>query len=232
MVIQDRNKVSLGIFGKYDILATNFFRLSVVVGLFDGFNLYGFVFLLLMTSIFLIVSDADKNIFLAILAIGSYLISYFLYTISVLNAFVYGNHIYIVNTFISIIAICFGILHYGNEKKDRIKYVADNIRIDVPLPLIFLTVFLAFIASTMNCLSVNSMSSRFLSAISNANPTVVLYYCHVVIYVIFFIIPFSALIFLSLMAINKYIAVKYDSYAAKMGDILLILSGLLILFYR
>ena len=75
---QNKNEVNLGIFGKYDILNTAIFKLSVVMGLFDSLNFNIFIFTLLMVSIFLMVHDKSKNWFLAVSFIVSYMISYFL----------------------------------------------------------------------------------------------------------------------------------------------------------
>ncbi len=208
----------------------------MAIGLFDSFNFNIFIFILLMVSIFLIVNNRSKNWFLAISFIASYAISYFLYATSILNVFLYSNYIWIINLIIGLTAIRYGIINiYEYNKKtgivkDIVKSIKGKVKIDVPLPLLFSIVFFAFILNSMNFTSPKVMTSKLIFAISTSSVTVFAYYFYIIMYTIFFTITLGVIISLSVIIINRYVGVRYREYTKPIGNILLILSGLVILF--
>lgn len=226
----------MGILGTHDILNTILFKLSMAIGLFDSFNFNVFIFILLIVSIFLIVNDRSKNWFLAISFIISYALSYFLYATSILNVFLYSNYIWIINLVIGLTAIRYGIINiYNYNKKNGIvvnivNSMKSNVKIDVPLPLLFSMVFLAFILNSMNFTSSTLMTSRLLFAISASGATIFSYYFYIATYTMFFTATLVVIISLSVVTINRYVGVRYSEYTTSVGSIMLILSGLVIMF--
>ena len=202
------------------------------MGLFDSLNFNIFIFTLLMVSIFLMVHDKSKNWFLAISFIVSYMISYFLYTTSILNVFLYSKYIWIINFLIGSISVYYGIIkiyEYDNVKNDT-KSVKTGVKIDVPLPLLFSVIFLAFILNSINFIAPTTMTSKLLFAISSFKMTIFSYYFYIITYIIFFTIALGIIASLGTLIINKYIEKKSKKCTTFIGSLMLILIGFVVMF--
>lgn len=166
-------------------------------------------------------NDAKKNRFLAISLAVSYLLSGFLFTTSILNVFIYSKYIWIINILVGSVAVYFGISTLRPQNKQP-KPTPKNVKIDISLPLLYSSIFVVFVINSINFAAPNSAVQRLFFAILALKISAFYYYFCAVLCSIF-----STLFFATSLCLSAII-IESNKNLAKIGNILLILSGIAI----
>ncbi len=214
--------------GKYNLFKSSPLQLSIVSGFFNSISFRTIAFLILIISILLIVNDFKKNTFLAMSFFASYLLFYCMYILSFLNVFIYSNYIWIANLIIGLTCIYFVIIKLIDKDKIKLnKMSKSNVKIDVPLPLVFFIVFIAFILSSIRFSLMDISTSKFLENLLNSGFTEFCKYFCLIFYIISFAtIPFC--IIFSTPILIKLLGKKYNINSEIIGNGLLLISSIIV----
>ena len=103
----------------------------------------------------------------------------------------------------------------------------SNVKIDVPLPLVFFIVFIAFILSSIRFSLMDISTSKFLENLLNSGFSEFCKYFCLIFYIISFaIIPFC--IIFSMPILIKLLGKKYNINSEIIGNGLLLISSIIV----
>lgn len=230
------------IFADYSLAA-----LAVILGLVDGFNPCALWVLLYLISLVATLRD-KRRIWLIV---GSFVaasgIIYFLLMTAWLNVFLLIGFVRPVMIVIGLVALGGGILQIKQSiqskgeivcevtsQESQQKTMAKMQRI-VSAPITIATILgivaLAFTVNSIEFVCSAAIPAVFTQVLALSNLTPFQYYGYILLYVLFFILDNLVIFGGAVFAMTSNLGVRYAKYARPIGAIILILLGILLLFF-
>ncbi|MBE0430315.1 MAG: hypothetical protein IBX67_00650 [Dehalococcoidia bacterium] len=239
--------IDIPIFGRIIFADYSLAALAVILGIVDGFNPCALWVLLYLISLVATLRD-KKRIWLIV---GSFVLAsgviYFLLMTAWLNVFLLIGFVRPVMVVIGLVALGGGILQIKESiqskgeivcevtsQESQQKTMAKMQRI-VSRPVTIATILgiiaLAFTVNSIEFVCSAAIPAVFTQVLALSNLTTVQYYGYILLYVFFFILDNLIIFGGAAFAMTSSMGVKYAKYARPIGAVILILLGVLLLFF-
>ena len=179
---------------------------------------------MIVISVLLILNDKKKNIFLILSFSISLFILYFLNVISFLNMYIFYDFIWIINILIGVVCIYCGLTNVLSQNKNN-KIIKSNIKVDIPLCLIFAMVFVSLMMSSITYLNKHDFVFNMINNDITNSYTMLYKLTCCFVYLISFICLPTIILLISQFFIEKN---KNNNNTQKIGNILLMITGFII----
>lgn len=239
--------VSHFLFGKINLEGLSLPVLTIVLGVADGFNPCAMWVLVYLISV-LITTKNKKKIWLIV---GTFVLAsailYFIFLTAWLNLFLFIGFLSPVQIAVGLIAIGTGIWHLKNHlfKKELVcevtgegnrKKIMDKINKLTKKSLVPATILgiilLAFTVNLIEFVCSAGIPAVFTKILTMSNLSILEYYGYILLYDLFFMLD-DVILFGGAALTLQYVDItqKYVRYAGIIGGILLLLLGIMLIFF-
>lgn len=248
--VADTNKpstVSHFLFGTIDLKELSLPMLTIVLGIADGFNPCAMWVLVYLISILIATKDRKKIWLIVGTFVFASAVLYFIFLTAWLNLFLFIGFLPIVQIAVGVMAIATGIWHLKSHlsEKEAVCKVTDESgrrkimekineltkKSIVPATLLGI-VLLAFTVNLIEFVCSAGIPAVFTKTLTMSKLSVIEYYGYILLYDFFFMLD-DILIFGGAALTLQFVDVteKYVRYAGTIGGILLLILGILLIFY-
>jgi len=246
--LDENSLITIPFFGwQIDLKSTSLMSASIVIGLLDGFNPCAMWVLIYLISLATTLKDKKK----LFLIVGTFVLTeavmYFLVLAGWLNLF---NFIGISNWLLYIVgafAIFTGILSVEdyikkggniscevgdlNSKKKTRKRMDFIINSPITIASILATIILAVVVNSIEFVCSAGLPAIFTQMLAVSNLSSSMQYFYISIYDFFFMLDDFIIFGLAIWAINSDWTTKYSGFSKLFGGIIMLLIGILLLFF-
>jgi len=245
---KEQNKfIKIPFFGKIDIMHTSLPVLAMTMGLVDGFNPCAMWVLVYLISIVVGLYDKKKIWFL----VGTFVVSsgilYFLFMTAWLNVFLFLGYVRILAIAVGLFALYFGIMQVfefiknhgevvcklsnNKTRKNSIKKIDKIVQAELTMFSIFGIIALAFVVNSIEFACSAVLPAMFTFVLTQAGLSTFMYYMYILLYTLFFMLDDFIIFGLAVIAVNKTVGTKYEKYSGVIGGAIMILIGIIIVFF-
>jgi hypothetical protein len=244
--IKETGRVAL--FGyDFNVKEGSLFLASVIIGLLDGFNPCAMWVLIYLISMVSVLKDKKKLILIVGTFVTTEAIIYFLVLAGWLNLFQFlGFSTWIIYV-VGIFALWMGIsslneyiktkgnitCKVGNVelKRKTILKIKDIVHSPVTIASITATILLAIVVNSIEFVCSAGLPAIFTQMLAIAEVSTFMKYFYIGVYDLFFMIDDFIIFGLALYAMNSPILDKYSGYSKLIGGIIMVLIGIVLLFF-
>jgi len=239
--------IDVPIFGRIIFADYSLAALAVILGLVDGFNPCALWVLLYLISLVATLRD-KKRIWLIV---GSFVLAsgviYFLLMTAWLNVFLLIGFVRPVTIVIGLVALGGGIMQIKDFIKSKGEIVCEvtsqesqqktmaRMQRIVSRPITIATILgiiaLAFMVNSIEFVCSAAIPAVFTHVLALSDLTTAQYYGYILLYVFFFILDNLIIFGGAAFAMTSSLGVRYAKYARPIGAVILILLGVLLLFF-
>ncbi|PIT85980.1 hypothetical protein COU36_00230 [Candidatus Micrarchaeota archaeon CG10_big_fil_rev_8_21_14_0_10_59_7] len=235
--------------GKTDLRSMSLPALAIILGIVDGFNPCAMWVLVYLIALVMGLDDRKR----VWLIVGSFVLAsgilYFLFMTAWLNAFLLIGYMRPVMVIVGLAALGGGILsikeYWETRNKPLVCKVGDEedkkktisrMREIVSMPLTWATFFaivaLAFVVNSIEFVCSSAIPAIFTQVLALSHLSGLEYYGYILLYDVFFLLDDLIIFGLAAFAIsNTDLGEKYARYCKGIGGAILLLLGLMLLFF-
>ncbi len=242
-----KDETTLPILGTVNIKEISLLLVAAVIGFVDGFNPCAMWILIFLISMLIGMKDKRRMWILGLTFIVTSALVYMLFMVAWLNVALFATQIVLIRMTIALFAIIFGmynIYKFSKNPKDGCEVVDDTKRKGIISRIKDLTSNKSFIIAIIGiitlAISVNviellcslGLPFTFTNILAMNNISGINYFLYIFIYILFFMID-DLIIFLIAMFTLKVtgISTKYTRYSTVIGGIIMLLIGILMIFF-
>lgn len=242
-----KTKFKLPILGEIDLSDLSLPILTIIVGLADGFNPCAMWVLVYLISITATLKQKNKLVVL----VGTFVLSsgilYYLFMTAWLNVFLMVGFVYVLSLIIGLVALYYGItsvyeyiknggyiqckLSNNQTRQKSMSKIKELINQKLSTFVILSIILLAFVVNSIEFLCSAALPATYTYILTQANLSIFQYYIYILFYTILYMLDDIIVFSLAVFAINKYAGEKYEKYSTLIGGLVMILIGILIIFF-
>lgn len=242
-----KTKFKIPFLGEVDLTSFSLPILTLIVGLADGFNPCAMWVLVYLISITATLKQKNKLVVL----VGTFVLSsgilYYLFMTAWLNVFLMIGFVYIFSLIIGLVALYYGIisvyefiksggyvqckLSNNQTRQKSMSRIRELIEQKLSPIVLFSIITLAFVVNSIEFLCSAALPATYTYILTQANLPVFKYYLYILLYTILYMLDDIIVFGLAVFAINKYAGNKYEKYSTLIGGLVMILIGILIIFF-
>ncbi|MFH1588098.1 MAG: hypothetical protein ABIA76_02035 [Candidatus Diapherotrites archaeon] len=233
--------------GEIDVSGMSLPAMAIILGLIDGFNPCAMWVLVFLIALLLEVQD-KKRIWLIV---GTFILAsgilYFLFMTAWLNVFLFIGFMGIIQTIVGVIAIASGAWHLkdffkkedptcevvSSESKKKItERIQELVNAEIVPATIIGIIVLAFSVNLIEFVCSAGIPAVFTKILAANNLSTIEYYGYILLYDIFFMLDDFIIFMIAAMTLQFVdVSSKYVKIAGLIGGIVLILLGILLIFF-
>lgn len=233
--------------GETNLLAFSLPVIAMVVGLIDGFNPCAMWVLVYMISVIANVKDRRK----IWLIVGSFVFAsgvlYFLFMTFWLNVFLLLGYIRVINIAVGLVALGAGILNIksylenkgviectvenAQERRKTMKKIDNIITSPLSWSIFFAIVVLAFAVNSIEFVCSSGLPIAFTNMLTSLDLPMMEYYFYIALYDFFFMLDDLIIFGIAAFAVTSGIGERYAKWSKLLGGLILLILGILILFF-
>jgi hypothetical protein len=219
----------------------------MVIGLVDGFNPCAMWVLVYLISIVAGLHDKKKTWFL----VGSFVFSsgvlYFLFMTAWLNVFLYLGYVRILAIAVGLFSFYFGIMQIyefiknhgevfckltnNKSRQKSMSKIKKLVHSELSMLSILGIIALAFVVNSIEFACSAVLPAMFTFVLTQAKLSTFLYYLYILLYTLFFMLDDFIIFGFAVFAVNKTVGTKYEKYSGVIGGTIMILIGVMIVFF-
>ncbi len=242
-----KTKIKLPIFGEIDLSKLSLPVLTIIMGLADGFNPCAMWVLVYLISITVTLKSKSKLVIL----VGTFVLSsgilYYLFMTAWLNVFLLVGFIYILSLIIGLVALYYGITSVyefiktrgyiqcklsNNQTRQKSMNKIKELIGQKLSPIVLLSIIaLAFVVNSIEFLCSAALPATYTYILTQAKLSFLAYYSYIFFYTVLYMLDDIIVFSFAVFAINKYAGDKYEKYSTLIGGSVMILIGILIIFF-
>ncbi|MBS3088587.1 hypothetical protein J4402_02290 [Candidatus Pacearchaeota archaeon] len=240
--------INLPFLGERDVTKYSLPILAVTLGLIDGFNPCAMWVLIYLISLILTLNDRKK----VWIIVGSFVFAsgvlYFLFMTAWLNVFLLVGYLRPLTLAVGLFALGIGILDVrtyfktkgelgcevtgAEEKKKTIFKIKKIVASPLSLGVVVGIIGLAFVVNSIEFVCSAAIPAIFAQVLALSNLSGIQYYSYILLYVLFFMLDDLIIFGLAAFAVNSFaLGNKYAKYCKFIGGIVLIVLGVLMVFF-
>lgn len=242
-----KTKFKLPFVGEVDLSSLSLPFLTLIVGFADGFNPCAMWVLVYLISITATLKQKNKLVVL----VGTFVLSsgilYYLFMTAWLNVFLMVGFVYVLSLIIGLVALYYGItsvyeyiksggyvqckLSNNQTRQKSMSKIRELINQKLSTLVILSIIGLAFVINSIEFLCSAALPATYTYVLTQANLSTFQYYMYILFYTILYMLDDIIIFSLAVFAINKYAGEKYEKYSTLIGGLVMILIGILIIFF-